>query len=42
LGKDKGKMFEPPITERYDGWCERTVDELIIYFLLDSTVKMPD
>jgi len=26
---------EPPYTERYVRWCERSVDELIIYLLLD-------
>jgi hypothetical protein len=26
---------EPPYTERYVRWCERSVDELIIYPLLD-------
>ena len=26
---------EPPYTEPYVRWCERSVDELIIYLLLD-------
>ncbi|MFL2101613.1 CPBP family intramembrane glutamic endopeptidase [Desemzia sp. FAM 23989] len=27
--------IEPPYTERYVRWCERTVNKLIIYLLLD-------
>ena len=29
------KLIEPPCTERYARWCERSVDEIIAYLLLD-------
>ncbi len=39
---DNGKVFistlifiEPPYTERYVRWCERTVGKIITYLLLD-------
>ena len=28
-------VIEPPYTERYVRWCERTVSELITHLLLD-------
>nr|DAH77422.1 MAG TPA: hypothetical protein [Caudoviricetes sp.] len=28
-------VFEPPCTERYARWCERSVGKLITYLLLD-------
>ena len=28
-------LIEPPYTERYVRWCERSVGELITYLLLD-------
>ena len=28
-------MIEPPCTERYARWCERSVGEIIAYLLLD-------
>lgn len=30
------KTIEPPYTERYVRWCERTMGEIITHFLLDS------
>ena len=30
------KLIEPPCTERYARWCERSVGEIIAYLLLDS------
>ena len=30
------KLIEPPCTERYARWCERSVGEIIVYLLLDS------
>ncbi len=36
-------LCEPPYTERYAQWCERTVDKLIIYLLLDpNTARGPE
>ena len=29
------KLIEPPCTERYARWCERSVGEIIAYLLLD-------
>ncbi|MBN2771692.1 MAG: hypothetical protein JXR90_13425, partial [Spirochaetes bacterium] len=29
---------EPPCTERYARWCERTVGKIITYLLLDSVL----
>jgi len=29
-------LDEPPSTERYAWWCERTVNKIIIYLLLDA------
>ena len=29
------KTIEPPYTERYVRWCERTMGEIITHFLLD-------
>ena len=29
------KLIEPPCTERYARWCERSVGEIIVYLLLD-------
>ena len=29
------KLIEPPCTERYARWCERSVGKLITYLLLD-------
>ena len=31
------KLIEPPCTERYARWCERSVGEIIAYLLLDRT-----
>ena len=31
------KLIEPPCTERYARWCERSVGEIIAYLLLDQT-----
>ena len=30
------KLIEPPYTERYVQWCERSVGGIIAYLLLDS------
>ena len=35
------KLIEPPCTERYARWCERSVGEIIAYLLLDLYDK-PD
>ena len=32
------KLIEPPCTERYARWCERSVGEIIAYLLLDFSV----
>ena len=34
------KLIEPPCTERYARWCERSVGEIIAYLLLDSEVPV--
>ncbi|WP_249290201.1 hypothetical protein, partial [Bianquea renquensis] len=33
------KLIEPPCTERYARWCERSVGEIIAYLLLDLMGK---
>jgi len=33
------KTIEPPYTERYVRWCERTMGEIITHFLLDFMVN---
>ena len=33
------KLIEPPCTERYARWCERSVGEIIAYLLLDWFVS---
>ena len=33
------KLIEPPCTERYARWCERSVGEIIAYLLLDLAWK---
>ena len=33
------KLIEPPYTERYVRWCERSVGEIIAYLLLDSMLQ---
>ena len=35
------KLIEPPCTERYARWCERSVGEIIAYLLLDAYRKIP-
>ena len=32
--------IEPPYTERYVRWCERTINKIIIYLLLDFSSYM--
>lgn len=32
-------LNEPPSTERYAWWCERTVNKIIIYLLPDREKK---
>ena len=34
-------LNEPPSTERYAWWCERSVGKLIIYLLLDLNSFQP-
>ena len=34
------KLIEPPCTERYARWCERSVGEIIAYLLLDLFVDI--
>ncbi len=34
-------LIEPPYTERYVRWCERTVIKIINYLLLDLCVNTP-
>ena len=34
------KLIEPPCTERYARWCERSVGEIIVYLLLDLLQKI--
>ena len=36
------KLIEPPCTERYARWCERSVGEIIAYLLLDFQEKCPN
>ena len=38
------KLIEPPYTERYVRWCERSEGEIIAFLLLDFflTVNLPD
>ena len=36
------KLIEPPCTERYARWCERSANQLMISLLLDSRVKVPN
>jgi len=33
------KHKEPPCTERYARWCERTVGKIITYLLLDVGIE---
>ena len=35
------KLIEPPCTERYARWCERSVGEIIAYLLLDCNGDEP-
>ena len=32
-------MIEPPCTERYARWCERTANQVMVSFLLDSNIQ---
>ena len=34
------KLIEPPYTERYVRWCERSEGEIIAFLLLDWQVKI--
>ena len=36
------KLIEPPCTERYARWCERSANQLMISLLLDLRVKVPN
>ena len=36
------KLIEPPFTERYARWCERSANQLMISLLLDQRVKGPN